>query len=103
MLALETVYLLPGFLIVLEGVLTALLISLLGAAGYVLLIYSMKDDRAEKRAKLYYANPWDHVNKQAAEEEPRKPRRRKSVGIGILLLIAAAAVLALLLWVINYA
>ncbi|MBP3667202.1 MAG: hypothetical protein J6K29_09135 [Clostridia bacterium] len=103
MLALDTVYLLPGFLIVLEGVLTVLLIALLGAAGYVLLIYSMKDDRAEKIAKLYYTNPWDSVNRQAAGEEPKKPRRKKSVGLGIALLLAAVAVLALLLWVMGHA
>lgn len=97
------IYLIPGFLIVLEAVLTAILIALIGAAGYAFFVSSMRDDRAEKRMELYYKNPWDELKKQSEEDEPKKPRIEKSTKIGIILLLAAVIVLLLLILLINYA
>ena len=90
-----------GFAIFLEVFLTGLLIALIGAAGYVFFVYSMRDDRGDRIRKLYYNNPWEHMGKQADEEEPKRPRVKKSTKIGILLLLAAAVVLILLILVLN--
>ncbi len=95
------IYLIPGFPIVLEAVLTVVLIALIGAAGYIFFVYSMKDDRNDKIARLHYNNPWDKINNQAAEDKTWKPRRKKGAKISIILLIAAIPVLILLILEIN--
>ncbi len=102
MLASAAHYLIPyGFAIFLEIFLTGTLIALIGAAGYTFFVYSMKDDRADQIAKLYYDNPWDKVNEHTANNKPQKSRRKKGTLIGILLLLAAVIVLLLLIWVLH--
>ena len=102
MIALDKYLLFPmGFAIFLEIFLSGLIIALIGAAGYTFFVYSMKDDRADKRMNLYYNNPWEKVNKQADMDKQRKSRREKGTVIGIILLISAVIVSLLLIWVIH--
>lgn len=102
MLALTKYLIFPmGFAIYIEIFLTGLLIALLGASGYVFFIYSMRDDRGDRIRKLYYNNPWEQMGKPTDEEEPKRPRMKKSTKIGILLLLAATVVLILLILVLN--
>ena len=102
MIALDIYYLFPmGFAIFLEIFLSGLIIALVGAAGYTFFIYSMKDDRADKRRNLYYNNPWEKINKQDDTNKAHRSHREKGLIIGIILLVAAVIVSLLLIWVIH--
>ncbi len=103
MFALDTVYIIPGFPIMLEVFLTGVLIALVGAAGYTFFVFSMKDDREDRASQLYCENPWDVVSEQDGKDKSRKSRPSKNTVIGLILLIAAIIVLILLIWAINYA
>jgi len=105
MFLLDTYFIIPiGFGIMLEAFLTGVLVALIGAAGYTFFVYSMKDDRAEKRLQRYYdANnyPWEKLSKQD-DDKKRRPRIQKSTLIGIILLLAAVIVLIFLILVVNH-
>ena len=101
MLALDTVYLVPGFLIVLEGILSVILLALIGAAGYMLFFASMKNDRAAKQETLYRRNPWETINRQDTAENPPKSRWNRETVIGLALLGASVVVLALLILLVS--
>lgn len=106
MFLLDTYFIIPiGFGIMLEVFLTGVLVALIGAAGHTFFVYSMKDDRAEKRLQRYYdaSNyPWEKLSKQDDEDKKRRPRIQKSTLIGIILLLAAVIVLIFLILVVNH-
>ena len=101
MTTLEIYYLIPmGFAIFLEIFLSGMVIALIGAAGYTFFVYSMEDDRIDKKREMYRRNPWEVLGVQGAGDPPEKSRRVKRTVIGILLLTAAVIVLLLLIQVI---
>ncbi|MBQ7378549.1 MAG: hypothetical protein IJW70_02575 [Clostridia bacterium] len=82
--------------ILLEIFLTAVIVILLGAAGYLLLFCSILDDRRDARRKHRAnrtGNPWDRMIPQ---EEVSAPRDYKHIVVGLILLgLAIVAIIAL--------
>ena len=83
----------PSLLI--DIVLTAVLIALIGATGYILFIDSMRKDQEDRASKLYMDNPWDVVSGNT--DEPKNRFSRGKLILIIALLAAIALVLFLLL------
>ncbi len=62
--------------VIIEVILIAVLIALIGAAGHTFFAFSMKDDYDEAERKRHI-NPWDVVNgRSGTEKSPKPPVRR---------------------------
>ena len=82
----------PENSIMLESFLIVLGVIFLSIVGYYFFVFSMRDDRAEKRLK-HYSNPWDKVSGQTETQPPKNDHRQKLK----VVLFAAMVVLAILI------
>ncbi len=100
---LETILIFPAdYSVMLEIALIGLGIALIGAAGFVIFTYSMRDDRADRiRDMMVEDNPWSTVSGQNAVEAPQSKDRRISKA-GLIRLIVVFAVLIFILAAVKY-
>ena len=86
--------------VVVEALLIGLVLALVGAGGYVFFVFSMKDDRADKRLERY-KNPWDRMSGEKEAQAPRSPQNRKAKVI-LLAVIGVLLILICLLLAISF-
>ncbi|MBQ9121542.1 MAG: hypothetical protein IJY12_04160 [Clostridia bacterium] len=92
----------PDISVMLEALLIGFVIALVGASGYVFLVYSMKDDRTDRiREKYVVRNPWDKLSEREEKESPKNRPSRK-IKILLLILIAVLVILILLILAIKF-
>ena len=72
--------------VVTEALLLGLIIALIGAGGFILFGFSMKDDRADKRMERVY-NPWQQLSNEEDNTPPKKDRRNLKTVLFILLAV----------------
>ena len=102
---LNAFYIFPDSSVFTEALIIGFVLALVGAGGYVLFAYSMKDDRMARRiSKRPHAltnssdNPWDVVSGQNDTEQQADSSSKGGVKIAIL--ISILAVLALVVFLI---
>jgi hypothetical protein len=61
----------------LESFLIVLGVIFLSIVGYYFFVFSMRDDRAEKRLE-HYSDPWDKVSGQTETQPPKNDHRQKA-------------------------
>ncbi len=94
----------PGAPITLDVVLLYLSLLLIAIGGYVLLMTSMRNDRYDRRRKIYRTNPWERLENQNANNRPPVPDKKAKVLKIVLISVICALtlfVIALLLGWIN--
>ena len=81
--------------IVVESLLLGLILALIGAGGFILFAFSMKDDRAEKRMERVY-NPWQQLSNEETKAPPKKDRKKMKTLLCILLAVLVVLICLLL-------
>ena len=89
--------------VVVEALLIGLVLALIGAGGYTFFIFSMKDDRAEKRLERMN-NPWEKFSNENEAEAPTNPGNAKVKIIlfavmGVLLVLICLLLAVKLGWI----
>ena len=74
---LDLIEIYPDYSLMLEILVIGIVIALIGAGGYVLFAYSMRDDRGDKRSSRVY-NPWESLSEQSVEKPSKSEEKDKS-------------------------
>lgn len=91
------VFIIPGYPIILEIFIIAVIVALLGAIGYTFFVSSMSDDAADN-ARKRMNNPWEKMNvKSSIDDTPDRPKLTKSIIIRLIILSVSILVMVLLL------
>ena len=67
---LDLIEIYPDYSLMLEILVIGIVIALIGAGGYVLFAYSMRDDRGDKRSSRVY-NPWESLSEHKETSKPK--------------------------------
>ena len=80
-----------------EVFLIGLIVALIGAGGFVYFVYSMRDDRIARRREMIGKTPWEDLNVDDKEKQPKKPIITKGVLIWLIALVLSILALTLFL------